>query len=75
MSEQEFDLYLKLLAKCLRLTSGQRELIADELRDHLEERLEELRGPASPASGPLLKLSTNSATRPFWPLTSPRSPV
>src|SRR5580692_5111799 len=42
MSEQEFDLYLKLLAKCLRLTSGQRELIADELRDHLEERLEEL---------------------------------
>jgi len=42
MSEQEFDLYLKLLAKCLRLTSGQREQIADELRDHLEERLEEL---------------------------------
>jgi hypothetical protein len=42
VSEQEFDLYLKLLAKCLRLTSGQRELIADELRDHLEERLEEL---------------------------------
>jgi hypothetical protein len=42
MSEQEFELYLKLLAKCLRLTSGQREEIADELRDHLEERLEEL---------------------------------
>jgi hypothetical protein len=42
MSEQEFELYLKLLAKCLRLTSGQREQIADELRDHLEERLEEL---------------------------------
>jgi hypothetical protein len=42
MSEQEFDLYLKLLAKCLRLTAGQREQIADELRDHLEERLEEL---------------------------------
>ncbi|HEV8066843.1 MAG TPA: permease prefix domain 1-containing protein [Planctomycetaceae bacterium] len=42
MSEQEFDLYLKLLARCLRLTSGQREQIADELRDHLEERLEEL---------------------------------
>jgi hypothetical protein len=41
MSEQEFDLYLKLLAKCLRLTSGQREQIADELRDHLEERLED----------------------------------
>jgi hypothetical protein len=42
MSEQEFDLYLKLLAKCLSLTPGQREQIADELRDHLEERLEEL---------------------------------
>jgi hypothetical protein len=42
MSEQEFDLYLKLLAKCLHLTSGQREQIADELRDHLESRLEEL---------------------------------
>jgi hypothetical protein len=42
MSEQEFELYLKLLAKCLRLTPGQREQIADELRDHLEERLEEL---------------------------------
>jgi hypothetical protein len=42
MSEQEFELYLKLLAKCLRLTSGQREQIADELRDHLEERLDEL---------------------------------
>src|ERR1700689_1579763 len=42
MSEQEFELYLKLLARCLHLTSGQREQIADELRDHLEERLEEL---------------------------------
>src|ERR1700689_4207820 len=42
MSEQEFELYLKLLSRCLSLTSGQREQIADELRDHLEERLEEL---------------------------------
>jgi hypothetical protein len=42
MSEQEFDLYLKLLSRCLALTSRQREQIADELRDHLEERLEEL---------------------------------
>lgn len=42
MSEQEFDLYLKLLARCLRLSPGQREQIADELRDHLQERLEEL---------------------------------
>lgn len=42
MSEQEFELYLKLLARCLNLTSDQRGAIADELRDHLEERLQEL---------------------------------
>ncbi|HEV8000478.1 MAG TPA: efflux RND transporter periplasmic adaptor subunit [Planctomycetaceae bacterium] len=42
MSEQEFELYLKLLSRCLNLTPGQREQIADELRDHLAERLEEL---------------------------------
>src|SRR5580704_14651138 len=42
MSEQEFELYLKLLSRCLGLTPAQREQIADELRDHLEERLEEL---------------------------------
>ncbi len=42
MSEQEFELYLKLLSRCLGLTAAQREQIADELRDHLEERLEEL---------------------------------
>jgi hypothetical protein len=42
MSEQEFELYLKLLARCLNLTPAQREQIADELRDHLEERLAEL---------------------------------
>jgi hypothetical protein len=42
MSEQDFELYLKLLSRCLALTSHQREQIADELRDHLEERLDEL---------------------------------
>jgi hypothetical protein len=42
MSEQEFELYLKLLSRCLGLTAAQREQIADELRDHLQERLEEL---------------------------------
>ncbi len=42
MSEQEFELYLKLLSRCLGLTPGQREQIADELRDHLEQRLAEL---------------------------------
>jgi RND family efflux transporter MFP subunit len=42
MSEQEFELYLKLLSRCLKLTAAQRDQIADELRDHLEQRLEEL---------------------------------
>ena len=42
MSEQEFELYLSLLGRMLRLDSAQREQIADELRDHFEERLDEL---------------------------------
>src|SRR6185369_7063618 len=42
MSESEFELYLELLGKFLRLRPGQRVEIADELRDHLEARLEEL---------------------------------
>lgn len=44
MSERDFDIYLSLLAKLLRLSSGQRESIEAELRDHLEERLDELLG-------------------------------
>lgn len=42
MSEAEFDSYLSLLSKFLRLRSRQRAELADELRDHLEARLEEL---------------------------------
>ncbi|MEX2286098.1 MAG: permease prefix domain 1-containing protein [Planctomycetaceae bacterium] len=42
MSEKEFELYLSLLSRFLRLKSTQRGEIADELRDHLEARLEEL---------------------------------
>ncbi len=42
MSEREFDAYLKLLGGLLRLSPGQRELIAGELRDHMEERLDAL---------------------------------
>ncbi|MCH7686425.1 MAG: hypothetical protein IH899_07055 [Planctomycetes bacterium] len=42
MSEREFELYLSLLSRFLRLNPNQREEIADELRDHLAERLEEL---------------------------------
>jgi len=40
--EQDFELYLSLLSRFLRLKSTQRGEIADELRDHLEARLEEL---------------------------------
>ncbi len=42
MPEQEFELYLSLLSRFLRLKPAQRDEIADELRDHLEERLEDL---------------------------------
>src|SRR5579872_4773066 len=42
MAEQDFELYLSLLSRFLRLKSAQRQEIADELRDHLEERLDEL---------------------------------
>ena len=75
MSEQDFELYLKLLSRCLALTSRQREQIADELRDHLEERLDELARAGLPREKAVVQRSTNSATPPFWPLTSPRLPV
>ncbi|XAL98057.1 permease prefix domain 1-containing protein [Phycisphaeraceae bacterium D3-23] len=42
MSEHDFELYLTLLAKTLRLSDTQRDAISSELRDHLEARLEEL---------------------------------
>lgn len=42
MSEREFESYLTLLCRLLRLDGHQREAIARELRDHLEERLAEL---------------------------------
>ena len=42
MSEREFELYLSLLARFLKLNPQQRAEISDELRDHLEERLQEL---------------------------------
>jgi hypothetical protein len=42
MPEREFELYLSLLTRLLRLDAAQREQIADELRDHFDERFEEL---------------------------------
>jgi hypothetical protein len=42
MPEQDFELYLSLLSRFLRLKPAQHSEIADELRDHLEQRLEEL---------------------------------
>ena len=42
MSDREFDNYLALLARLLRLGEKQRQAIAGELRAHLEDRLEEL---------------------------------
>ncbi|QDU79865.1 hypothetical protein Pla110_15840 [Polystyrenella longa] len=42
MPEHEFELYLSLLSRFLKLNSQQREEIAEELRGHLEMRLEDL---------------------------------
>ena len=42
MSHEEFENYLTLLSRTLQLRSGQSEAIAEELRLHLEERLDEL---------------------------------
>ncbi len=43
MSDREFETYLKLLSSLLRLNPKQRQEIAAELRQHLEERVEDLR--------------------------------
>ena len=42
MPEQEFEIYLSLLSRLLRLSPAQKAAISDELRDHLEQRLSEL---------------------------------
>jgi hypothetical protein len=42
MSDHEFDTYLTLLTKLLRLSGKQRGQIASELRAHLEDRLDEM---------------------------------
>jgi hypothetical protein len=42
MSDRDFDNYLTLLASLLRLDPKQRQSISQELRSHLEDRLDEL---------------------------------
>jgi HAAS domain-containing protein len=42
MSQQEFDNYLALLTRLLRVAPQQREQLAEEFRAHLEDRLAEL---------------------------------
>jgi hypothetical protein len=42
MSEQEFENWLALLSGLLKLSPEQRQNISDELRSHLEERMEDL---------------------------------
>lgn len=42
MSEQEFEAYLRLMGRFLRLSDDQRGTIGRELRGHMEERLEDL---------------------------------
>lgn len=42
MPEREFELYLNVLSRMLRMSPGQREALSHELRDHLESRFEAL---------------------------------
>ncbi len=42
MSQQEFDTYLSLLCRLLRIAPQQREQVAEEFRTHMEDRLEDL---------------------------------
>lgn len=42
MPEREFEIYLSVLSRLLKLDEQQKSAIADELSDHLEERFEEL---------------------------------
>lgn len=42
MSEREFEVYLRMITQMLKLSQTQRESISNELRDHMEARLEEL---------------------------------
>jgi hypothetical protein len=42
VSEQEFEAYLRLLGRFLRLSDAQRQAVGRELRAHMEDRLEEL---------------------------------
>jgi hypothetical protein len=42
MPEEEFEHYLSLMTRLLRLSPAQRDEVAAELRDHLEERLDDL---------------------------------
>ena len=42
MPEHEFEIYLSVLSRLMKLDEQQKSAIADELSDHLEERFEEL---------------------------------
>jgi hypothetical protein len=44
MSDHEFENYLMLISRLLRLSRNQRQAIGEELRDHFESRLAELMG-------------------------------
>ena len=48
MPAEQFDAYLRALSSLLRLEPGQRAELADEFRDHLETRLEELTAAGVP---------------------------
>lgn len=54
MSEHEFEKFLALLSGMLKLDAAQRDEIATELRDHLEDRLSELLADGVPRDKAIL---------------------
>src|SRR5262245_54666138 len=42
MSQQEFENYLALLSRLLRVSPHERDRVAEEFRSHMEDRLEDL---------------------------------
>lgn len=54
MSEHEFEKFLALLSGMLKLDAAQRDEIAGELRDHLEDRLSELLAEGVPREKAIL---------------------
>jgi hypothetical protein len=65
MSQQEFENYLALLTRLLRISPRERDRVAGEFRSHMEDRLDDLLGRGVPRDEAPARPKT--ATRRGWP--------